>query len=61
MRTNLRDADLRRSTFGACDFTGADMRGTKLTRDQGEQIILSDEQQQVIDWQESDGEEPPGG
>jgi BTB/POZ domain-containing protein KCTD9 len=61
VRTNLRNADLRRSNFEACDFTGADMQGAKLTREQAEQILLSDQQQQVIDWQESDGEEPPGG
>lgn len=61
VRTNLRNADLRRSTFEACDFTDADMRGAKLTHEQAEQILLSDQQQQEIDWQESDGEEPPGG
>lgn len=61
VRTNLRNADLRRSSFEACDFTDADMRGAELTREQGEQIHLSDQQQSVIDWQESDGDEPPGG
>ena len=61
VQTNLRNADLRRSSFEACDFTDADMRGAKLTREQAEQILLSDQQQQEIDWQESDGEEPPGG
>jgi hypothetical protein len=61
VRANLRDADFRRSTLEACDFTGADMRGAKLTRDQDKYIFLSQEQQGVIDWQESDGEEPPGG
>jgi uncharacterized protein YjbI with pentapeptide repeats len=61
VRTNLRNADLRRSSFEACDFTDADMAGAKLTRKQGERIHLSDKQRQVIDWQESAGEEPPGG
>ena len=61
VRANLRNADLRRSTFEACDFTDADMHGAKLTREQADQIVLSDDQQQVIDWQESDGEEPSGG
>jgi hypothetical protein len=61
VRTNLRNADLRRSNFEACDFTDADMRGAKLTRKQAEQILLSDKQQQTIDWQESEGDEPPGG
>lgn len=61
VRTNLRNTDFRRSSFEACDFTDADMRGAKLTREQAEQILLSDQQQQAIDWQDSDGEEPPGG
>jgi hypothetical protein len=61
VRANLRTADLRRSGFEACDFTDADMAGAKLTRKQGEGIRLSDEQRKVIDWQESDGDEPPGG
>jgi BTB/POZ domain-containing protein KCTD9 len=61
VRTNLRNADLRRSSFEACDFTDADMRGAKLTREQAEEILLSDQQQQVIDWQENEGKEPPGG
>ena len=61
VRTTLRNADLRCSSFEACDFTDADMAGAKLTRKQGERIHLSDEQRKVIDWQESDGDEPPGG
>lgn len=60
-RTILRNADLRRSTFDDCDFTDADMRGAKLTQKQGEQIDLSEQQRQEIDWQASDGDEPPGG
>jgi uncharacterized protein YjbI with pentapeptide repeats len=61
VRTNLRNADLRRSTFEACDFTDADMRGARLTHQQAEQINLSGQQRHEIDWQESDGDEPPGG
>jgi uncharacterized protein YjbI with pentapeptide repeats len=61
VRANLRNADLRRSNFKECDFTAADMAGAKLTWKQGEGIHLSDEQWRVIDWQESDGDEPPGG
>jgi hypothetical protein len=61
VRTDLRNADLRRSGFEACDFTDADMRGAELTRTQGEQINLSDQQRTVIDWQENDGDVPPGG
>jgi hypothetical protein len=61
VRANLRGADLRHSTFDGCDFTAADVAGAKLTRKRGEGIHLSDEQQQEIDWQDSEGEEPPGG
>jgi uncharacterized protein YjbI with pentapeptide repeats len=59
--THLRGADLRRSTYKDCDFAGADMAGAKLTREQGEKLLLSEQQKLVIDWQEDDGEEPPGG
>ena len=61
VRTNLRKADLRWSTFKESDFTGVDLRGTKLTHERGEALDLSAQQRQVIDWQESEGEEPPGG
>ena len=61
VRTNLRNTDLPRSNFKECDFTAADMAGAKLTRKRGEGIHLSDEQRKVIDWQESDGDEPLGG
>jgi uncharacterized protein YjbI with pentapeptide repeats len=61
VRSNLRNVDLRRSTFEACDFTDADMRGAKLTQEQAEDIDLSEQQQQEINWQDSEGEEPPGG
>jgi BTB/POZ domain-containing protein KCTD9 len=61
VRANLRSADLRHSTFDECDFTAADMAEAKLTRKRGEAIHLSDEQRKLIDWQESDGDEPPGG
>ena len=61
VRANLRRSDLRHSSFDSCDFTDADLQGAKLTRQQGERISLSNEQREVIDWQETDGEEPPGG
>ena len=61
VRANLRNADLRHSSFEACDFTDADMRGAKLTHEHGEQINLSEQQRQEVDWQETDGDEPPGG
>jgi len=61
VRTNLRNADLRWSTFKESDFTGADLRGAKLSHERGEALDLSAQQRQVIDWQEKEGEEPPGG
>lgn len=59
--SNLTEVDLRRSTFRNCDFTNADMRGIKLTHIQGEQLNLSGAQEQMVDWQENDGEQPDGG
>jgi uncharacterized protein YjbI with pentapeptide repeats len=61
VRANLRNADLRLSKFEQCDFTEADMLGAKLTHEQGENLALSVKQRQEIDWQDSNGEEPPGG
>ena len=61
VRTNLKNADLRMSTFNSCNFTDAGMQGVKLTLEQGAVLNLSNEQRIVIDWQKSDGEEPPGG
>jgi BTB/POZ domain-containing protein KCTD9 len=61
VRSNLRNADLRRSIFDTCDFTEADTQGTRLTQKQGKYISLSSVQRQGIDWQDSDGDEPPGG
>lgn len=61
VRTNLRHADLRLSTFDSCDFTNAELQGAKLTREQAEDLGLTDEQRNVIDWQETEGDEPPGG
>jgi uncharacterized protein YjbI with pentapeptide repeats len=61
VRANLRNADLRRSSYEACDFTDADLRGAKLTYEQGEEFDLSEQQRPEIDWQDSDGDDPPGG
>jgi uncharacterized protein YjbI with pentapeptide repeats len=61
VRAKLRDADLRHSTFEECDFTEADMLGAKVTHEQGTELHLSDKQRHEIDWQGSNGEEPPGG
>ena len=60
-RADLRDADLRHSKFEDCDFTEAEMLGAKLTHEQGEDIPLSVKQRQEIDWQDGNGDEPPGG
>jgi uncharacterized protein YjbI with pentapeptide repeats len=61
VRTILQNADLRRATYENCDFQGADMRGAQMTYEQADQITLSHQQRQEIDWQDSDGEDPPGG
>ena len=61
VRTNLQGADLRLASFEVCDFTDADMRGAKLTHQRAASLRLSALQRKVIDWQESDGDEPPGG
>jgi uncharacterized protein YjbI with pentapeptide repeats len=61
VRANLQDTDLRRSTFQDCDFTGAELRGAKLTHAQGKHISLSEMQRREINWQDSHGDEPPGG
>lgn len=61
VRANLSNADLRNSSFEACDFTNAEMRGAKVTHRQGQAIDLSEEQRRDIDWQDNDGDEPPGG
>ena len=57
----LAGADLRRSDFTSCIFDGASMKGALLTRKVGSDLPLTDEQRAVIDWQESEGEDPPGG
>jgi hypothetical protein len=44
-----------------CVFTDADLRGAKLTRKQGEQLHLSEQQISEVDWQEGNGEQPLGG
>ena len=52
---------LRQLTFAECDFTDAEMRGARLTHRQGRVIVLSTQQREAIDWQESDGSPPGGG
>lgn len=61
VRANLQNADLRRSSFKECDFTDADLRGAKMAHSQGDTLPLSEDQRRAVDWQESEGEEPPGG
>jgi uncharacterized protein YjbI with pentapeptide repeats len=58
---DLRDTDLRRSSFEGCDFEAADMRGAKLTRIQAATLMLSEEQLDSIAWESDDGDEPGGG
>jgi BTB/POZ domain-containing protein KCTD9 len=61
VRANLRNADLRHSAFEECDFAEADLLGAKLTYEQAEKTLLSAKQLEAIDWQDSSGDEPPGG
>jgi len=61
VETILANADLRRSRFAECVFRDAEMSGAKLTRQQARGMNLSRAQRDIIDWQEEDGEEPPGG
>jgi hypothetical protein len=58
---NLGFSDLRRSTFDDCDFAGAIMVGTVLTRQQREGVGLNSQQHAEIDWTDDDGPEPDGG
>jgi uncharacterized protein YjbI with pentapeptide repeats len=60
-RTDLRGADMRRSSFEECVFDDALMDGATLTRKQGGRMALSDAQKAVIDWRQEDGPEPSGG
>ncbi len=61
VRADLTDADLRYSSFNHCDFSGAQMRGVKLTRLQAKELILSEEQCAAIAWQHNGGRPPKGG
>ena len=61
VHANLTDADLRSSDFTNCDFSGAQMQGAKLTRSQGKELVLSEEQRAVIAWKRSVGRTPKGG
>jgi uncharacterized protein YjbI with pentapeptide repeats len=54
-------ADLRRSTFADCTFDRASMKGTILTRRQGETLSLSASQLSEINWADDEGDEPDGG
>ena len=59
--TNLEEADLRRSTFTDCVFEGAVMRGSTLTPQQGETMLLTETQRREIKWVDEDGPQPDGG
>jgi uncharacterized protein YjbI with pentapeptide repeats len=57
----LANVDFRHCIFRDCDFASTDMDGAKFTTQSGASLRLLSEQQRVIDWQASDGEEPDGG
>jgi uncharacterized protein YjbI with pentapeptide repeats len=58
---DLSNADLRLASFENCDFESASMKGTKITKAAGAVLNLSQQQKDVIDWQNIEGEEPMGG
>jgi uncharacterized protein YjbI with pentapeptide repeats len=57
----LHGVDLRRSTFARCSFQNASMVGAILTRQQGAELPLTEDQHKQVDWRTDDGREPPGG
>jgi hypothetical protein len=59
VRCKLIGADLRRSSFQDCDFTEADLTGARSDGDQD--LDISDEQRDQIDWEEDEGPQPKGG
>jgi uncharacterized protein YjbI with pentapeptide repeats len=59
--TDLTNADMRQSWFKDCDFEGACMAGTVLTREQGKNLRLTEKQHAEVAWTDESGEEPGGG
>lgn len=57
----LAGVDFRHCTFTDCDFGDACLAGAKISREIGASLSLSSGQQEVIDWQDDDGDEPDGG
>ncbi len=60
-RASLMRADLRHCRFESCDFTDADLTGSKLGRTIRASLVLTKGQIATIDWQVTEGPEPPGG
>jgi uncharacterized protein YjbI with pentapeptide repeats len=58
---DLSGTDLRLSQYTNCEFSNACLMGAKLTKKQRQALQLSAQQEQQVDWQDSDGEEPGGG
>jgi hypothetical protein len=59
-RAKLRGCDLRGAVFVECDFTGADLKGAKLTRFQEQMVLPTAKQRRAIDWHDDEGPEPDG-
>ena len=57
----LENVDLRYSSFENCDFTGAVMKGVKITKEKASLLKLEDDQIDEISWKDSEGEETNGG
>ena len=58
---NLSRTDMRLCQFRNCRFHGAILSGAKLARGGSGPDTLSKQQIASIDWQDEEGEEPPGG
>jgi uncharacterized protein YjbI with pentapeptide repeats len=61
VKADLREADLRLSSFETCDFTGADMNETKMAVFQGNDLSVSEAQRQRIAWKRGNSSPPKGG
>lgn len=58
---DLSGVDLRHSQFTDCDFSGATLMGTKVTRTQAADLGLTQDQRDQVRWYQSPGPPPAGG
>jgi uncharacterized protein YjbI with pentapeptide repeats len=60
-QADLRNTDLRQSSFENCSFVDADMSGAVSTRKEKTSLVLSEKQIAQVSSVDEDGEEPDGG